>query len=70
MYLPRDGTGVPGRHQELVGIKSKQSDGNAKTYEAKIGATLVVEYTVDGKHRVLTITTSLSLPTNPIKSLN
>jgi hypothetical protein len=49
MYILCDGTGVPGRHLELVGIKGKQPDGSAKTFEAKIGAVFIVEYTVDGK---------------------
>ena len=49
MYVLGDGTGVPGRHQELAGAKGKQPDGNAKTFEAKIGAIFTMEYTVDGK---------------------
>jgi len=49
MYVLCDGTGVPGRHKELVGIKGKQPDGSAKTFEAKVGAVFVVEYTVDGR---------------------
>ena len=49
MYIFGDGTGVPGRHQELAGVKGKQPDGGAKTFEAKIGAVMVVEYTADGK---------------------
>ena len=49
MYIQSDGTGVPGRHQELAGAKGKQPDGGAKTFEAKIGAVFVVEYTLDGK---------------------
>jgi len=49
MYIMCDGTGVPGRHQELVGVKGKQPDGSAKTFEAKIGAVFTVEYTADGK---------------------
>lgn len=49
MYILCDGTGVPGRHQELAGIKGKQPDGSAKTFEAKIGAVFIVEYTADGK---------------------
>jgi len=49
MYIQCDGTGVPGRHQELAGVKGKQPDGSAKTFEAKIGAVFVVEYTADGK---------------------
>jgi hypothetical protein len=49
MYIECDGTGVPGRHKELAGVRGKQSDGSAKTFEAKIGATFVVEYTADGR---------------------
>ena len=49
MYVQCDGTGVPGQRQELAGVKGKQSDGSAKTFEAKIGAVFIVEYTADGK---------------------
>ena len=49
MYVLCDGTGVPGRRQELAGIKGKQSDGSAKTFEAKIGAVFTMEYTAGGK---------------------
>ena len=49
MYVLPDGTGVPGRHQELAGSKGKQPDGSAKTFEAKIGAVFTTEYTTDGK---------------------
>jgi hypothetical protein len=49
MYVLADGTGVPGRHQELAGVKGKQPDGSAKTFEAKIGAIFTMEYTADGK---------------------
>ena len=49
MYIQCDGTGVPGRRQELSGVKGKQADGSAKTFEAKIGAVFTVEYTADGK---------------------
>ena len=49
MYILIDGTGVPGRHRELAGVKGKQPDGSAKTFEAKIGAVFIVEYTADGK---------------------
>jgi hypothetical protein len=48
MYTQCDGTGVPGRRQELTGVKGKQPDGSAKTFEAKIGAVFTVEYTLDG----------------------
>ena len=49
MYILCDGTGVPGRQLELLGIRGKQPDGSAKTFEAKIGAVFVVRYTPDGK---------------------
>ena len=49
MYILCDGTGVPGRRKELAGVKGKQTDGSAKTFEAKIGVIFIVEYTVDGK---------------------
>jgi hypothetical protein len=49
MYVQCDGTGVPGIRRELAGAKGKQPDGSAKTFEAKIGAVFVVEYTADGK---------------------
>ena len=37
MYVLGDGTGVPMRKECLVGRKGKQSDGSAKTREAKLG---------------------------------
>jgi len=37
MYISYDGTGVPMRPEELIGIKGKQADGVAKTREAKLG---------------------------------
>jgi hypothetical protein len=37
LYIEYDGTGVPIRKKELVGIKGKQTDGNAKTREMKTG---------------------------------
>jgi hypothetical protein len=49
MYILGDGTGVPGRRQELIGVLGKQPDGSAKTFEAKIGAVFTVEYTADGR---------------------
>ena len=49
MYVMPDGTGVPGRKEELQGVKGKQADGSAKTFEAKIGVVFIVEYTEDGK---------------------
>jgi len=49
MYILCDGTGVPGRPNELAGAKGKQTDGSAKTFEAKIGAVFTVEYTAEGK---------------------
>ena len=37
LYISYDGTGVPMRPEELVGVKGKQPDGTAKTREAKLG---------------------------------
>ena len=37
MYISYDGTGVPMRPEELVGVKGKRPDGVAKTREAKLG---------------------------------
>jgi hypothetical protein len=37
MYISYDGTGVPMRREELIGVKGKQPDGSAKTREAKLG---------------------------------
>lgn len=37
-YVEFDGTGVPMTHKEVEGRKGKQSDGSAKTREAKLGA--------------------------------
>jgi hypothetical protein len=37
MYISYDGTGVPMRREELIGVKGKQPDGTAKTREAKLG---------------------------------
>lgn len=36
-YVSFDGTGVPVRQNELVGRRGKQSDGSARTREAKLG---------------------------------
>ena len=49
MYIMADGTGVPGRPWELAGVKGKQADGSAKTFEAKIGAVFTIDYTADGR---------------------
>jgi Uncharacterised protein family (UPF0236) len=37
MYVSEDGTGVPLRRAELMGVKGKQPDGTARTREAKLG---------------------------------
>ena len=37
MYIEADGTGVPIVREELVGRRGKQSDGSARTREAKLG---------------------------------
>ena len=49
MYVESDGSGVPGRRNELLGVKGRQPDGSAKTFEAKIGAVFTMEYTNDGR---------------------
>jgi hypothetical protein len=49
MYIEIDGTGVPGRQKELAGVKGKQADGSAQTFEAKVGATFIVEHAADGR---------------------
>ena len=45
MYLGMDGTGVPMRAQEVAGRAGKQTDGSAKTREAK----LVTIWTAEGR---------------------
>ena len=37
LYISYDGTGIPMRREELIGVKGKQPDGSAKTREAKLG---------------------------------
>jgi hypothetical protein len=37
LYVSEDGTGVPLRRAELIGVKGKQPDGTARTREAKLG---------------------------------
>ena len=37
LYLASDGTGVPLRRGELLGVKGRQADGSARTREAKLG---------------------------------
>lgn len=37
MYVSYDGSGVPMRLEELIGVKGKHPDGTAKTREAKLG---------------------------------
>jgi Uncharacterised protein family (UPF0236) len=37
LYVGSDGTGVPLRRSELLGVKGRQSDGSARTREAKLG---------------------------------
>ena len=46
MYVSYDGTGVPMRPEELIGVKGKQPDGTAKTREAKLGC-VFTQTTVD-----------------------
>jgi hypothetical protein len=46
MYVSYDGTGVPMRPEELIGVKGKHPDGTAKTREAKLGC-VFTQTTVD-----------------------
>ena len=46
LYVASDGTGVPLRRSELVGVKGKQPDGTAHTREAKLGC-VFTQTTVD-----------------------
>jgi len=46
MYVSYDGTGVPMRPEELIGVKGKHADGMAKTREAKLGC-VFTQTTVD-----------------------
>ncbi len=48
MYVEYDGTGVPMTREELKGRKGKQSDGTARTREAKLGC-VFTQTTVDEK---------------------
>ena len=48
MFVECDGTGVPGRHEELAGVRGKQPDGSARTFEAKVGAVFAADHTADG----------------------
>jgi hypothetical protein len=48
MYVSYDGTGVPMRPEELIGVKGKQADGTAKTREAKLGC-VFTQTTVDAE---------------------
>ena len=47
-YLSCDGTGVPGIRTELEGKKGRQSDGSAKTFEAKIGVCFKQDFDGNG----------------------
>ena len=47
-YVGCDGTGVPGIRKELEGKKGKQSDGSAKTFEAKIGVCFKQDFDGNG----------------------
>ncbi len=47
-YVSCDGTGVPGIRKELEGKKGKQSDGSAKTFEAKIGVSFKQDFDGNG----------------------
>ena len=50
MYISYDGTGVPMRPEELIGVKGKHADGVAKTREAKLGC-VFTQTTVDEEGR-------------------
>ncbi len=47
-YVSCDGTGVPGIRKELDGKKGRQSDGSAKTFEAKIGVCFKQDFDGNG----------------------
>ena len=47
-YVSCDGTGVSGIKKELEGKKGKQSDGSAKTFEAKIGVCFKQDFDGNG----------------------
>jgi len=49
LFVEADGSGIHGRPVELMGVKGKQSDGSAKTFEGKIGAVFMVDFTSDGR---------------------
>lgn len=48
LYVSCDGTGVPMRRSELVGIKGKGQDGRASTREVKVGS-IFTEHPVPGQ---------------------
>lgn len=50
MYVSGDGTGVPMDSEELVGRKSKQSDGKAKTRQVYLGC-VFTQHRVDEEGR-------------------
>ena len=52
MYISYDGTGVPMRPEELIGIKGKQADGSAKTREAKLGCVFTQTVTDEEGHPI------------------
>lgn len=52
MYASPDGTGVPMRKEALAGRKGKQSDGSAKTREAKLGCVFLQAETDEKGHPV------------------
>ena len=48
-YICCDGTGVPGIKKELEGVKGRQCDGSAKTFEAKLGVSFKQDFDRNGK---------------------
>ena len=52
MYVSADGTGVPMRHEELVGRTGKQPDGSAKTRMAYLGCVFTQHKTDEQGHPV------------------
>lgn len=52
MYISYDGTGIPMRPEELIGVKGKQADGSAKTREAKLGCVFTQTVTDEEGHPI------------------
>jgi hypothetical protein len=52
LYVSEDGTGVPLRRAELVGVKGKHPDGAARTREAKLGCVFTQTLTDEDGQRL------------------